>query len=651
MSSPTQKRAASSPRAGDETRSKRQKTDSEQAIEQVEPAEVQQMAEDPQSEELPANGAGPEAETRKGKAKRPATKDLFTPFKPTIEVPDTADPSWGIVPYPSGEPEAHPDSPPAKTSDAATSVPLWEDRKFKFKQGQHHKYFGNYAENEDGPDLDQNDNLMMTLMDMRPISKKNQEPRRRPTTYIMEHGKPKDWNDARTIKLLNDRRRDAVNRITCDPPFTETEREYLAELIQEHPNASITELTERFNYRFKGDFVEKVGFGFEEQHPGRTIESVRYEYLSWKQTYDKGEVPRPKRAPGDVTAKQKKVNKLAEEHVAKFGPQEEDLSSDEPTPSDVEDDATEKSKPKAKSPNVKGKATAKTTKVTKAKVTKATKVTRKTKKATKAELSKKLIVDSDEEADSPKLAPEEEDLLDLAGYNNPSQVRSSSPLDQNKQNDAADFLEGEVEIAVPVTRSWTPSTSLNRKRSAASEKPVSRKSSRTAPSATEKTTEKPESRKSSTTAAMVPEIVADQLAPRKSSGAGQVGTENIAEQSKSRKSSTAEPTVTVNAADPPIRASSPPVQIPGLTLIRPEDTIEPTTEPTPEAPEQLATPVNSRIRQLSSEEQYVSENVDTHYPHPVAGEPEDKEISALSIDAAVEVDVTEALDAPLLFRV
>ncbi|KAF2274032.1 uncharacterized protein EI97DRAFT_134379 [Westerdykella ornata] len=254
-------------------------------------------------------------------------KDLFTPWKPQITLPK-AHPSWGQIPYPEDgqELKARQDLPPARTSNAQTIPPLWEDRKYRFKPGRYHVSFDDdeegVDENPDGTLLDQEDNLVIPLLDMRPISRLNQQPRRAPTYYVYENGKPKDWKNLQTLKALNDRRREAIWRITCDPPWNEQEREYLAYLCEVYPNASILEMAERFNWRFKGDFREEHGFAFNHIHEGRTLESIRHEYLSFKDIYDHGRVPLPKRQEGDKTDLKKvgnrKVKSAAEIAMAKF---------------------------------------------------------------------------------------------------------------------------------------------------------------------------------------------------------------------------------------------------------------------------------------------------------------------------------------------
>lgn len=320
---------------------------------------------------------------------RPPIKSLFTPYKPNIPVPAPNN-AWGTKPFPGQEgPQPHPDLPPARTSNAATTPDMWEDRKYRFKPGQYHKSFGPMEDKSDGPLLDQDDNLVIKLMDMRPKSHKNPEPRRIPVVYMYENGKPKDWHNEQALKALNDRRREAIWRITQDAPWTEMEREYLATLCSEFPDASILELAERFNYRFKGDFKEPSAFSFDHLHEGRTLESVRHEYLEWKSLYDEGITPTPVRQEGDKTG-QKKNNKnngdVRDTRVRRiFGPKSGKAK-------DEKDADGQKSPPDPK-------------------------ISKK---------SKDIIIHSDEaDYDEPKLSALDDELLELAGYYNPSQVRSS----------------------------------------------------------------------------------------------------------------------------------------------------------------------------------------------------------------------------------
>jgi hypothetical protein len=237
--------------------------------------------------------------------------------------------TWGIKPFPSDPagPQPHPTSPAARTSNAATNPPLWEDRKFPFVSGRYHKSFGPGPAPTDpaAPDLDQEDNFVLRLIDMRHMRSGPNKgaPRRQPITWHLQNGKPKDWTDVKqTLHAMNTRRRDNIRAITCDVPWTAYERQYLAELFRDHPNGSITELAERHNYLFTNNFrdgpleeIHDVAFhqATAELSTGRTTESFRHEYLTWKHVYDAGDIPNPAR---DET--HKKSNTIVQTHLDAF---------------------------------------------------------------------------------------------------------------------------------------------------------------------------------------------------------------------------------------------------------------------------------------------------------------------------------------------
>ncbi|KAF2786348.1 hypothetical protein K505DRAFT_260095, partial [Melanomma pulvis-pyrius CBS 109.77] len=252
----------------------------------------------------------PSKEVQKKLVKTKPPVEIFTACPiPNIVIPPVQ-PNWGIKPFSTNPlgPQPHPNSPPARTSNAATDPPLWEDRKWRFKSGRYQKSFRPGSPgNPNGPNLDQEDNLVIRLMDMRP-TRKDKTPRRIPMVYYYEAKalrKPIDWTDADTLHILNNRRSDNIKSVTRDLPWTESERKYLAKLLIEYPDASITELTERHNYYFMGNFTETTAFSSARLSDGRTIESVRHEYLTWKKEYDAGNVPPADRGPKD-TSKEKK---------------------------------------------------------------------------------------------------------------------------------------------------------------------------------------------------------------------------------------------------------------------------------------------------------------------------------------------------------
>jgi hypothetical protein len=236
---------------------------------------------------------------KNGKGRQPPIETLFERYTLKPDPLPKFNQAWGTTPMPGPDgPKSYPDQPPARTSNAQTIPPLWEDRKFRFQKGA--RFVKTFRRGEQIPEdapanLDQQDNLILRLIDMRPKSRKDPTPRRMPTYYMYQNGQPKNWNNRQVVKALNDRRQQAIDRITMDPPWTDFEREYLADILIDYPNASIKEITERFNWRFKGqDFAKPTAFVWDYLSVGRTIESIRHEYLISKHKYDVGEVPKRK---------------------------------------------------------------------------------------------------------------------------------------------------------------------------------------------------------------------------------------------------------------------------------------------------------------------------------------------------------------------
>lgn len=350
--------------------------------------------------------------TAKGKAsakpalKQPPVAQGFVPWTPDITDPPPSK-WWGIKPT-SKDPLPHPDQPSARTSMAAVNPPLWEDLGFRIKRGSRYvKYFGSIAPEgaEDGPDLDQEQLLTLKLIDMRPISKNDQNPRRAPIHYAYEHGKPVSWSDKQSIKALNDRRTQAISRITGDSPFSRFEREYLAQLCKDNDDASIWMLASLFNDHFMGqEHTASTAFDFHELSSGRTTESVRHEYMTYKPAYDKGEAPEGVRYRNDDSAAGKAL-RVSKKMVKIFGPPSKALEKefDEASGATADDEAGEVS-------DDDGKATPK-------------------KKAKKP--APKMVSKGAEPTvpfkDQPKLSHLGEELLELAGaYDDDGETRAAS---------------------------------------------------------------------------------------------------------------------------------------------------------------------------------------------------------------------------------
>lgn len=414
-----------------------------------------------QPQQVDANEPAPEpaqVETKtkgkKVKVKAPPVKDGFDAWNPApfINNPPKND-FWGTKPV-TGDPRPHPDQPSARDSDAATNPPMWEERNYRFKRGSRYvKYQGPIkpgVSSDDDSDIDQENFMIMQLIDMRPVSKHDQSPRRQPTSYFFEHGKPKDWNNMQAVKALNDRRGQAIDRVTMDAPWSKIEREYLSQLFNNHPDASIWELTERHNDRFKGqDFTGATGFTFTKVSDGRTVESVRAEYMTYKPAYDGGEPPKNVRWRTDKSPEGKALRKANDNKMeAAFGKPNKKLQKDfdEAAGEDGSDDESgaegektpKKSTPQKKSAVKKAPKTPKTPKTPKKDTTKKSKAKKETPKQDSPKAADNDASDSDDEGEiqyqaahqmaaQPKLNDEDEALLDLAGINNPEEIRNSHP--------------------------------------------------------------------------------------------------------------------------------------------------------------------------------------------------------------------------------
>jgi hypothetical protein len=204
---------------------------------------------------------GDSAIVPEAKESKPPVGDGFTPYKHSIVIP-AFNQFWGDRPV-TGSARPAPDQPSARASNGQTNPPLFENRGYRYKRGSQlvkHHYTIDPANMASLPiDRDQEELLAVRLIDMR-LNRKTSVPKRSPDVYC--YGKrPRDWNSKQSIKALNDRRYQAIDRETMDAPWTEIEREYLARLIREDPDASILDLAERHNDRFMGqDYKESTGF-------------------------------------------------------------------------------------------------------------------------------------------------------------------------------------------------------------------------------------------------------------------------------------------------------------------------------------------------------------------------------------------------------
>lgn len=350
----------------------------------------------------------------RGTLAAPTVQDAFIPWTPDDSqlLKPKNNGWWGLKPV-SGDPRPDPYQPSARSSDGATNPPMYEDRGFRFKRGSRYvKYFGPIKPEgaDDGPDMDQEDLLILKLVDMRSEIKGKKGspkdvpivPKRTAEPYFCEHGKPKDWNNKQALKALNDRRTQAIDRVSRDAPWTKPEREYLSELLTEHPNASIWELTELHNDRFmEKEVVMAIGFELSE---GRTVESVRHEYITYKPLYDQGGVPVTRWSRN----KSEQGERIDKKMIAKFGKPGRVMKVAEDDDDESGSDANDEGAEVEKTPTPKKKR-AKDSPV---------------KKTKDAELTVKAAI---EMAKQPKLSNSDEELLQLAGLDDPEQIRTSPP--------------------------------------------------------------------------------------------------------------------------------------------------------------------------------------------------------------------------------
>jgi hypothetical protein len=323
----------------------------------------------------------------------------FTAWKPKpayVPIPPVQ-PHWGIVPR-SGAHRPTEVQPPARDSDAAVRPALWEDRKGAVRVKRGTRYIDGY---------DQAFHMWLPLMDLRPTSKKNQAPKRIAVGYYYRHGMPTDWNDPGPLNDLNKALQNAIKDRAYEKPWTNAERNALAQLFVADPQASMWDIAERFNDQI---YPVEQNNEEEDQYPtGRFIEGIRHEYLTYKSTYDKGEAPT--------------------EHT----------STD--TPLEVVWAAKKAAAPKKATASGTKKATMKSAT---AKMSDSAGVTRKKRASKKqSKQSDAMIVESDDEAQQPqqpqqqpsvlisqqpRLSDDDEIMLEIAGAYDPDNARASSPL-------------------------------------------------------------------------------------------------------------------------------------------------------------------------------------------------------------------------------
>jgi hypothetical protein len=293
----------------------------------------------------------------KAEVTKPPVGNGFWPYAYDIPIPPKSE-FWGRKPE-SGDPRPSPNQPSARESHGQTDPPMWENRGYRYKRPFRYTKHNYQVEPDNVDELprnrDQEDLLTVKLIDMRPKKKDDPEPKRAPTIYCYKKT-PKDWKCKQSIKALNDRRYQAIDRITMDPPWSRIEREYLASLLRDNPDASIWELTELHNDRFKDkDYTQDTGLHMQTLSTGRTVESVRHQYTTYKPSYDHGEPPVNVRWRGDPSAEAKAL-RVTGRFLKSFGPpskKEEQMHDERLRGVEVEsddDNTPRKRSPRKKSP-------------------------------------------------------------------------------------------------------------------------------------------------------------------------------------------------------------------------------------------------------------------------------------------------------------
>jgi hypothetical protein len=218
--------------------------------------------------------------TPKTQKKRKAGEGFiaWTPPRAREPLPELQ-PHWGIVPRRGGYERPSEPQPPARDSDGGVRPPLWEDRKGAVRVKRGSRIVDGY---------DQADHLWLPLMDVRPVSAKNQTPRRKVIGYWYPHGMPADWNDATVLNDANKALQEAIkSNSNKEAPFNPAERQTLASIFAEHPDISLLDAAELFNER-----AHPVTGSEEGSYPtGRFTESIQHEFRSYQSVYLRGEVP------------------------------------------------------------------------------------------------------------------------------------------------------------------------------------------------------------------------------------------------------------------------------------------------------------------------------------------------------------------------
>ena len=232
------------------------------------------------SDEAEATKAVATKTTPKTQTKRKAGEGFiaWTPPRSLEPLPELQ-PHWGIIPRRGGYERPLMPQPAARDSDGSIRPPLWEDRKGAVRIKRGSRVVDGY---------DQADHLWLALMDVRPVSAKNQQPRRKVIGYWYPHGMPKDWNDATVLNDVNKALQEAIkSNSNKEAPYSPAERQILASIFAEDPEISLLDAAELFNER-----AHPVTGSEEGSYPtGRFTESIQHEFRTYQSVYVKGEVP------------------------------------------------------------------------------------------------------------------------------------------------------------------------------------------------------------------------------------------------------------------------------------------------------------------------------------------------------------------------
>ncbi|KAF3006916.1 hypothetical protein E8E13_011217 [Curvularia kusanoi] len=347
----------------------------------------------------------------------------FIPWKPAqadAPLPELQ-PHWGIIPRPGTYERPSEPQPAARDSNGEIRPPLWEDRKGAVRLKRGDRFMNGY---------DQVQHMWLPLIDVRPKSAKNQQPRRRLKLYYFAHGLPQNWTSSDALNDINKALQEAVKaNSNKEAPYSIAEREVLANIFAENPEISLLDAAELFNER-----AYPLTGSEEGRYPtGRFTESIQHEFRMYKSVYTAGKAPTAttkKEIPLDEHFKAWKAQKKSEKAQAK-PPSQNDLT-ESPAPEKSEAKAT---KTKAEKAPKMSKTSGITKKQKSKKPTPAQQAALSEAMAARADATLKLIMEKDAEENRVKAteARATEDLEAAAEF----------------ENDARDAEAEAAEVIVP----------------------------------------------------------------------------------------------------------------------------------------------------------------------------------------------------------